>query len=136
MTTMELFQKSGKVKKRIGDILLALGILPHLDGYEYLMVGINYCVEQPGLARKLTKGLYPLIGKCFGKTISQVERGIRHAIDSGWSRDKFSKLNEIFRVQAVDKRVKPKSGELIALLADRLLFELAEQAERDSQNKE
>ena len=127
--TKEFFVGNRRLKKRTGDILLMIGIMPNLDGYKYIIKGVTDCVSDPSLFGRMTKGLYPQIAVAFGKTTQQVERGIRHAIQTGFNRGQFIKLNEIFRVHVINPKDKnkPPNGEFMALLTERLLFEFADE---------
>ena len=126
---MQFLIENTLIKKRVGDILLTVGIFPHLDGYKYIVKGVADCVENPTLIRKMKAFLYPSIAQEFGRTTTQVERSIRHAIEHGWNKGRFMKLNDIFRVNVIDHKenFKPQNSEFIALLADRIMFEIAEE---------
>lgn len=119
-----------QIKRRVADILLLIGIMPSLDGYNYIIYGVCCCVENPVLIKRMTRVLYPKIAQEFDRTPSQVERSIRTALESGWNSGKFLRLNDIFCVNVIDSKDKEKlrNCEFIALLADRLLFQLAEES--------
>ena len=127
--TMSHFNECTKIRRRVSDILLVIGIMPSLEGYKFIVKGVSDCIENPDLLRHMTRILYPKIAAEFGRTPTQVERCIRHAIELAWNRGKFIKLNDIFRVNVIDQKEKyrPQNGEFLALLADRVLLEFAEQ---------
>ena len=71
----------------------------------------------------ITKKLYPSIAEIFQTTPSKVERAIRHAIEVAWNRGKIENINAIFGIKIYNKGEKPTNGELIALVADKILIE-------------
>ena len=71
----------------------------------------------------ITKELYPAVATEFGTTPSKVERAIRHAIEVAWARGKIENINNIYGVKVFGRGEKPTNGELIALIADKLIIE-------------
>lgn len=57
-------------------------------------------------------------------TISRVERAIRHAIETAWSRGSLEYINNIFGYTINAFKAKPTNSEFIAMLADKLKLEL------------
>lgn len=66
------------------SMLLTLGIPPKLKGYGFLREAIRLYAHDPGQA--ITKELYCAVAARCNATASQVERGIRTAIEIGWER--------------------------------------------------
>lgn len=66
----------------LADVLLALNLGSHRDGYHFLIYGVPLFAQNT--QQTVTKELYPAIGKQFGKSGAQVERSIRSAIHSAW----------------------------------------------------
>lgn len=66
--------------------LIECGVMPHLDGFNYLRAGIVRALEDRGMLRGVTKSLYRDIAKRFGTTPVCVERSIRSAIERAWQR--------------------------------------------------
>ena len=61
----------------------ALGFKEGVSGTKYLRDAVNYIVSKPETEPVvLTKDVYVVVGERYGKTWPQVERCIRHAIDS------------------------------------------------------
>ena len=75
------------------------------------------------MINRITKELYPSIGKCYNTSASKVERAIRHAIEVAWSRGRIDTLNKAFGCRVATKEDKPTNGEFIAMLADKLSLE-------------
>ena len=78
---------------------------------------------RPDMINRITKELYPSIGKCYNTSASKVERAIRHAIEVAWSRGRIDTLNKAFGCRVATKEDKPTNGEFIAMLADKLSLE-------------
>ena len=93
--------------------LLLLGIRDNLCGAYYLRAAV--LLWRPGMS--VTKELYPAVAKEFGSTASRVERGIRHAIESGWDRAAEYDRVAIFAGTIVPEKAKPTNSEYIARLA-------------------
>ncbi len=63
----------------VSEFLLALGVRPHIKGFDYL----EYILEKNrSYNASITKALYPTVAKVFNTTASRVERAIRHAIET------------------------------------------------------
>ena len=71
-----------------------------------------------------TKKLYPAVAEYYDTTPSKVERAIRHAIEVAWSRGRIENINAIFGIKIYGKGDKPTNGELIALVADKMVIEI------------
>ena len=80
-------------------------------------------VIYPEMINSITKRLYPTIAEMYDTTPSKVERAIRHAIEVAWNRGKIENINAIFGIKIYNKGDKPTNGELIALVADKILIE-------------
>ena len=71
-----------RVNDVIAEYLKDIGMPPHLIGYKYSMLGIYLCLDDRSLLdKRVTKQLYPDIAKAYDSSPSQVERGIRGAIE-------------------------------------------------------
>ena len=64
--------------------LIACGVMPHLDGFEYLRFGLLAILADRSLLRGVTKCLYRDTARRFGTTPACVERSIRSAIERAW----------------------------------------------------
>ena len=80
-------------------------------------------IENPDVINRITKELYPGIGRRCNTTASKVERAIRHAIEVAWSRGRIDTLNRAFGCQVAMPDDKPTNGEFIAMIADKLAME-------------
>ncbi len=113
--------------ERIANVFLAMGIPAHIKGYQFLREAIKTVVDNPEIINAITKELYPAVAKRYNTTASKVERAIRHAIDVAWSRGQVENLNTMFGSRIYVKTDKPTNGEFIALMADRLAIERAQE---------
>jgi len=109
--------------EKLAGLFLTIGIPAHIKGYQFLREAVKMVVENPDVINRITKELYPGIGKRFNTTASKVERAIRHAIEVAWSRGRIDTLNKAFGCKVATKEDKPTNGEFIAMIADKLSME-------------
>ncbi len=114
-----------KIEERLQKILITVGIPSHIKGSKFLRDAIKASIGNPEMINNITKKLYPAIALINNTTPSKVERAIRHAIEVSWSRGKIDNINNIFGLKVFNKGEKPTNGELIALLADKILLEIS-----------
>ncbi|HBU11921.1 MAG TPA: sporulation transcription factor Spo0A [Clostridiales bacterium] len=115
--------KGKTIDQRIMEIFLALGIPPHLKGYQYLRTAIKMVLLDSTIIYSITKKLYPSIAMEYSVTPTKVELAIRHTLDVTWQRNKFEHLDQVFGCDVYLKNTKPTNGEFIALVSDLLSFE-------------
>lgn len=108
------------IDQKIINIFLTVGIPSHIKGYQFLREAVKTVYLQPVLINSITKKLYPRIGDVFGTSSTNVERGIRHAIDCAWESGKLDNVNELFKCEIYTKNFRPTNGEFISLIADKL----------------
>lgn len=116
-------RRSGSLDEKISNIFTTIGIPPHIKGFTYLREGIKMAVDDPSIINKVTKELYPRIGKKFSTTASKVERAIRHAIEVAWNRGRTEAIGSIFGARVYIGNEKPTNSEFIALVADKLILD-------------
>jgi two-component system response regulator (stage 0 sporulation protein A) len=112
-----------KVEKRLGDVLLSVGISANLQGYNFLKESIMLVIESPNYINAITKIMYPAIACKFNTTACRVERAIRHALEVAFNKGKIILLNELFGVKIFEQNDKPTNSEFVALVADRIKLE-------------
>lgn len=110
--------------ERLSNIFIRAGIPPHIKGYQFLREAVKLAVNCPDMINCITKKLYPSVAHNFDTTASKVERAIRHAIEVAWNRGKIENINAIFGIKIYNKGEKPTNGELIALVADKVMIEM------------
>ena len=109
--------------EKIANIFISIGIPAHIKGYHFLREAVKLAVVDPDIISSITKKLYPTIAEKFATSSSKVERGMRHAIEVAWNRGKIENINNLFGLQIYEANEKPTNGELIALIADKMLME-------------
>lgn len=132
-TTYALSAPPKSLDEKITCIFLIIGIPAHIKGYHYLREAVRMVYYEPSLTGRITKELYPGIGRRFNTSASKVERAIRHAIGVAWTRGKIENINQVFGYNIYSKNDKPTNGEFIALVADKLIMDDArDKSSRDS----
>jgi two-component system response regulator (stage 0 sporulation protein A) len=109
--------------EKISNIFISIGIPAHIKGYQFLREAVKLAVETPEIIGSITKKLYPTIAERFETSSSKVERGMRHAIEVAWNRGKIENINSLFGLKIYNSNEKPTNGELIALIADKMIME-------------
>ncbi len=109
--------------ERISNIFITIGIPAHIKGYQFLREAVKLAIEEPEIIGSITKRLYPTIAEKFSTSSSKVERGMRHAIEVAWNRGKIENINSVFGLRVYTSTDKPTNGELIALIADKMLVD-------------
>lgn len=122
-TTLNASARSLSIDEKLASLFLTIGIPAHIKGYQFLRTAVKMVVDNPDMINRITKELYPSIGKCYNTSASKVERAIRHAIEVAWSRGRIDTLNKAFGCRVATKEDKPTNGEFIAMLADKLSLE-------------
>lgn len=112
-----------QLDEKIANIFISIGIPAHIKGYHFLREAVKLAVVEPDIIASITKRLYPTIAEKFSTSSSKVERGMRHAIEVAWNRGKIENINNLFGLQIYGSNEKPTNGELIALIADKMLME-------------
>ena len=112
-----------QLDEKISNIFISIGIPAHIKGYQFLREAVKLAVEEPEIIGSITKRLYPTIAERFETSSSKVERGMRHAIEVAWNRGKIENINNIFGLKIYNRNEKPTNGELIALIADKMIID-------------
>ena len=111
--------------KFVSDTFISAGIPISTLGYKYLNGAIKAISLNPDLIDSITKGLYPTVAKELNTTPLRVERAIRHAIETGWTRGKMRKaLNDIVGKEIYSQYDKPTNKEFIALVFERMYIQI------------
>jgi len=109
-------RRAGRARRQ----LLEIGMPPHLKGYDYLARAVAMVSADDLLLRQATTRLYPGIAAECGVSDHSVERAIRHAIESTWTRGRVEALHRVFGNSIDPQRGKPTNTECIAMLAEQL----------------
>lgn len=123
LSTAKEQDSSKGLDEKISNIFITIGIPANIKGYQFLREAVKLAVEEPEIIGSITKKLYPTIAQKFDTSSSKVERGMRHAIEVAWNRGKIENINTLFGLKIYNANEKPTNGELIALIADKMLME-------------
>lgn len=103
------------------DIMHKIGIPANIKGYEYLRKAVLIAIDDPTTLSGITKVLYPQIASEYNTDSGNVERAIRHAVDTSWKRCDSRILNDLFQPIMDKKKCKPTNSEVIATLSQYIL---------------
>lgn len=121
---LRTIQRSSRlIDEKLNNMFLALGIPAHIKGFQYLKDAIKLMVKEPDLINHITKKLYPKVAELNNTEPARVERAIRHAIEVAWNKNSYDNLNKMIGFKLFGKLDKPTNGELIALIANKLIVE-------------
>ena len=112
-----------EIKQEISKVLMIIGIPANLLGFNYFKMAILKVVKNDEYLIKVTKFLYPEVGKMFNVSGAMVERSMRHALDNAYQRNRFLLLNDLFHAKIIEPYYKPSSSELIALINEYIRWE-------------
>lgn len=116
-------KQNNSLESDVTQMIHEIGVPAHIKGYQYLRDAIIMSVNDVEILGSITKRLYPSIAKKHKTTSSRVERAIRHAIETAWSRGKMDTIEELFGYTVSDRKGKPTNSEFIALIADKIRLE-------------
>ena len=114
------------IRERAGLLLAQMGMNELLKGFGYLSWAAALACENEGRLFSVSKEIYaPIAGRCE-TTKENVERLIRHAIESTMSAASAKGVYTLFGNTIDPAKGKPTNAHVIALLAQRLRVEKAE----------
>ncbi|NMB11526.1 MAG: sporulation transcription factor Spo0A [Firmicutes bacterium] len=117
-------QEKAVVEEMIAHRITEIGIPAHYKGYRYLKDGISMVIDDVELLGQVTKVLYPAIAERNKTSPEKVERAMRHAIETAWSRGDVEVLHRTFGYSVDASRGRPTNSSFIAKLADQIRLEL------------
>ena len=103
--------------------LSTAGILPNLNGRQYLEEALRRVLQDRGVMRGITKILYPDLAKHFGTTPDCIERSIRSAVDKAWKRGNPLERHRDFDGALDCFRSSPSNAKFIMAMADYIVME-------------
>lgn len=86
------------INPRIEIVLAKVCIPRHMKGFDYLVMAIQCCLENPSLLHCMNQRLYPMLASIFGITASGIDASIRNAIRK--IQEPFEKQSAIFSDEA------------------------------------
>jgi len=111
-----------KAERRLSVLMMRIGLPGHMMGTVILRNAVLMAMEEPHLVYNLMHELYPRLASHFGTTAAGIERDLRSMISVAWERGVFQAAEKVLGPAV--SLTRPTSGELIALLSERLRMEL------------
>ena len=108
------------IRKETTRLLHEIGIPANLKGHNYIRDAVIMVLEDRKLINSVTKTIYPNIGRRYQTSACSVERAIRTALETAWTRGRTDIINDIFGFTVSINKGKPTNAEFIAMIADRL----------------
>ena len=109
-------------KKLITDItreIQRIGVSAGIKGFKYVRHAIYlYMQSEAGLS--VMNEIYPAVAEKFDTTPACVERNIRHALESAWTRGSLSYIEEVFGFTVDADKGKPTNSAFIATVAEQV----------------
>ena len=116
----EALDRTYDIEVEVTNLMHDIGIPPHMAGYQYLREAIVLTVKNSKMYSSITKNLYPAVAEKFNTTAQKVERAIRNAIESAWSRGNLDTIDSLFGYTINYTKGKPTNSECIAMMADKI----------------
>jgi len=107
--------------------MIRLGLPTHMMGTVILRSAVMMVLETPELVFSLMHGLYPQLAAQFDSTISCIEHDLRSMITAAWERGTLREASSV--LGPAIRQSKPTNGEMIALLTERVKFDLLNDGE-------
>ena len=109
--------------ERVEAMLRALSISERAAGFRYLAAAVSLCARDQNCFFRLSRLVYPAVGRRYGARPAAVERLIRHAIESAWLRGDMERQYALFGNTVDERRGKPTNSEFIARVTEALRLE-------------
>ncbi len=105
--------------KEVSPLLIKLGIPIRLSGHRYICSAIETYLrlDSPCHRVKITQEVYPVVAKQFGTTSQCVERSIRHAVGTCFTRGDLKLIGDMFGYTICEAKGRPTNGEFISTVA-------------------
>jgi len=111
-----------KAEFSLSKMMIKLGLPTHMMGTVILKSAVMMTLETPELVFNLMHGLYPRLAEQFDSTVSCIEHDLRSMITAAWERGTLCQTASI--LGPAIRHAKPTNGEMIALLTERIKYEL------------
>ncbi|MBE5741717.1 MAG: hypothetical protein E7360_00140 [Clostridiales bacterium] len=110
--------RATKQIKVINNFFIKIGLYANLKGFNYLLSAVEEVLKLPESIHSLTKVLYPKIAEKYSTTVCGVEKNIRNAIETAYTKGKLQQVANTFYGANFGKYEKPTNGEFIAFLTN------------------
>ena len=111
-----------KAEFSLSKNMIKLGLPAHMMGTVILRTAVMLALDTPELVFSLMHGLYPKLAEQFDSTVSCIEHDLRSMITAAWERGTLREAASV--LGPAIRRGKPTNGEMIALLTERVKFDL------------
>lgn len=102
--------------EKVSDILTKLGMAANLLGYKYLREAILIAYRDSASVSCIMQSIYAPIAKKHGTTVSRLERDMRHAIETVWTKGSLDYIDKCFGYTVDANKGKPSNREFIATI--------------------
>lgn len=109
------------IEERLMINLMLLKIYPCLKGYLYIKEGAKRIIEDSSFKYNLHKRLYKDLSSSFKESEELIDRGMRHAINTGIKKQGIPDFERHTKFHFTDSRPTPR--ELLIILAESVKFE-------------
>lgn len=106
----------------ITQLLQAMRIPAHINGYRYLRKAIFYAVKRDDPGSISAKTLFAKVSRDFGTTPGNIDRGIRYALIIAWKQCDFVALQKTYSFMTSFAYDRPTNLKLIACIADHYIL--------------
>ena len=107
-----------ELEDTIIDLLRDIGVRTNLVGYRFTVYAVELVCSDPTYLRKVTGRLYTDVAKVFGATSSNVERGIRHCIETAFECGSMDTIQAVFGHTVDPDKGKPTNSQFISAVAE------------------
>lgn len=114
-----------QIKRMVYDQLDCIGVSPAINGYEYLATLICKILENPDNIHQITS-MYSVVGGIHGRNGAQVERSIRHSVESVFNRRDINSPLWVWFSYINPQKGKPTNKEFVATTVNMIRRELGE----------
>lgn len=114
------------VDRLASDLLLRVGVPPHLQGFPMLREAIKLIalVDAPTKLRMMDD-IYATLSDWFEVSVSVAEHAMRHAIETCWMRADLDVLEGLFGYTVMANKATPSNSAFLFMVADRIRVSLA-----------
>lgn len=116
-----------RITENVSEMLQYIGMPTNLLGYNYIKDSVIMAIEDEGILRSFSDGLYREVAGNFHTNPKSVERAIRTAICTAWNRGDYEAQLAVFGYTISDDKGKPTNSEFITKIVEKVRLKLAAQ---------
>ncbi len=107
------------LRRQVQTELEEMGFRHKMAGFRYLLDAIVLCVEHKDTAIHVSGWLYPEIAKRWNTTEACIERAMRWAIESVFTKENIAQMNQQDKFHYDEENARPSNVEFILNMADK-----------------